>query len=263
MKIEKNFLSMFLIDMRIQYVSDLHLEFYNKLPENLLKPDAEVLCIAGDVGYPYSSIYEDFLQVISSNFRKVFLITGNHEYYNARGNRHHTMEEIEERIRQIIRDLKLNNITFLDNEFEDFEGYRFVGSTLWSKCEKPVVDYCVNDFRVIKEMSVDLYNELHEVSREFLKSSIVTESSLPVIVITHHLPSFQLIADEYKDCTGLNKYFASKSDDLFVSTIKVWIYGHTHIKSDRMSKIGIRFACNPLGYPGETKGLSLTKTIDL
>ncbi len=239
--------------MRIQYISDLHLEFYNKLPDEFIKREADILCIAGDIGYPYSSIYEEYLLKVSETFRKVFLITGNHEYYNARGNRHHTMEEIENRIRQIIKTMKLNNVTFLDNEYEDYEGYRFVGSTLWSKVEKPVVDYCINDFRVIKEMSVDLYNELHEVSREFLKSSVITESQLPVIVMTHHLPSFQLVAEEYKDCTGLNKYFASKSDDLFVSTIKAWIYGHTHIGSDRMSKIGIRFVCNPIGYRGENE----------
>lgn len=249
--------------MRIQYVSDLHLEFYDRLPANLLKPEADILCIAGDVGFPYSAIYEEFLIRLNEQFKKIFLITGNHEYYNSRGNRHHTMEEIDNRIRQIITTLKLTNITYLDNEYEDYEGYRFVGSTLWSKCEKPVVDYCVNDFRVIKEMTVDLYNELHNVSREFLKSSIITESPLPVIVITHHLPSFQLIADEYKDCKGLNKYFASNSDDLFVPTIKVWIYGHTHIGSDRVSKIGIRFACNPIGYPGENKGYLPTKLIEL
>ncbi len=249
--------------MRIQYISDLHLEFYNKLPDEFIKREADILCIAGDIGYPYSSIYEEYLLKVSETFRKVFLITGNHEYYNARGNRHHTMEEIENRIRQIIKTMKLNNVTFLDNEYEDYEGYRFVGSTLWSKVEKPVVDYCINDFRVIKEMSVDLYNELHEVSREFLKSSVVTESPLPVIVITHHLPSFQLVADEYKDSTALNKYFASKSEDLCVRTMKAWIYGHTHIRSDRISKMGIRFACNPIGYPGENEGDLITRILEV
>ncbi len=250
--------------MRIQYVSDIHLEFYNTLPDKLIfKPEAEVLCLAGDIGFPYSSRYEEFLAKMSERFRKVFLITGNHEYYNAQGNRHHTMEEIEERIRQIIKTCKLDNVTYLDNEYEDYEGYRFVGSTLWSKCEVPIVEHCVNDFRAIKEMNVDLYNELHQISREFLKSSVVTKSLLPVIVMTHHLPSFQLVAEEYKNHTHLNKYFASKSDDLFVPTIKAWIYGHTHIGSDRVSKIGIRFVCNPIGYPGENEGDPMTRILEV
>jgi hypothetical protein len=172
------------------------------------------------------------------------------------------MEEIEERIRQIIKTAKLDNVTFLDNEYEDYEGYRFVGSTLWSKCEIPIVEHCVNDFRAIKEMNVNLYNELHEVSREFLKSSIVTESVLPVIVITHHLPSYKLIAEEYKNHTHLNKYFASHSDDLFAPTIRGWIYGHTHTASGREGK-GIKFVCNPIGYPGENEGHPVTRILEV
>ncbi len=249
--------------MKIQYISDIHLEFYNELPKDIIKPVGDVLCVAGDIGFPYSLQYEQFLEHVNKLFKKVFIIAGNHEYYSSKGNRHHTMEEIDARIRQIIKECELDNVTYLDNDYEDYDGYRFVGSTLWSKCDTPVVDYCVNDFRVIKEMTVSLYNELHNVSRDFLKSEVVTESPLPVIVMTHHLPSFQLIADEYKSSKGLNKYFASHSDDLFVPTIKVWIYGHTHIRSDRLSKNGIRFVCNPVGYPGENRELLLSTIVDV
>jgi predicted phosphodiesterase len=240
--------------MRIQYISDIHLEFYNSLPEKLiLKPEAEVLCLAGDIGFPYSTRYEEFLVRMSKIFKKVFIITGNHEYYNAQGNRHHTMEEIDDRIRQIISSYSLLNVTYLDNEYEDYEGYRFVGSTLWSKCEVPIVEHCINDFRAIKEMSVDLYNSLHEISREFLKSEVVTASPLPVIVMTHHLPSYKLIDRKYiNENKNLNKYFASDSDDLFVPTIMAWIYGHTHTGSVKEGH-GIKFYCNPYGYPGENE----------
>ena len=236
--------------MNIQYISDLHLEFYNELPKDLITPKAEILCLAGDIGYPYSLIYEEFLIKVNKEFKKVFLITGNHEYYNAKGNRHHTMEEIENHISQIIKDQKLHNITYLDNSYEDYEGYRFVGSTLWSKVDAPIVDYCINDFRVIQEMSLALYNELHSISREYLLSSTITESPYPVIIMTHHLPSHKLIADEYKNNKTLNKYFASHSEDLFSCNIKGWIYGHTH-KCSEKEMYNIKFVCNPFGYPGE------------
>ena len=39
-------------------------------------------------------------------------------------------------------------------------------------------------------------------------------------------------------------------DDLFVPTIKTWIYGHTHTGSE-VEYRGIKFLCNPIGYPGE------------
>ena len=71
--------------------------------------------------------------------------------------------------------------------------------------------------------------------------------------MTHHLPSYKLIDRKYiNDNKHLNKYFASNSDDLFVPTIKAWIYGHTHTGSVRECH-GIKLYCNPYGYPGENE----------
>lgn len=248
--------------MIIQYISDIHLEFYKKIPEDLITPKAEILCLAGDIGFPYSDIYEEFLIKVGKDFKKVFLINGNHEYYKTQGNTYHTMEEIENRISQIIVENKLYNITYLDNSYEDYNNYRFVGSTLWSKCEVPIVEHCINDFRAIKEMTVSLYNELHSVCREYLSSCDITESPYPVIVLTHHLPSHKLIDEEYKNHKHLNKYFASHSEDLFSTKIKVWIYGHTHKCSRKIWK-DIKFICNPLGYPEENDITHRNKIIEI
>lgn len=248
--------------MRIQYVSDIHLEFYNKLPDNLIKPEAEVLCLAGDIGFPCSNhnkLYIEFLLKVSKDFRKVFIITGNHEYYTTR---RYSMEHVNDTIVKIIKENELHNVTFLDNDYEDFEGYRFVGATLWSKCDVPIVEHCINDFRTIKNMTPILYCELHEIAREFLLSPEVTESPLPVVVMTHHLPSYELIAPVYKKHKNLNKYFASDSDDLFAPTIKAWIYGHTHTGGITKLK-DIIFACNPVGYPGENESINTGTTIEL
>ncbi len=243
--------------MQIQYLSDIHLEFYKKLPDDLIKAGADVLCLAGDIGYPYSVIYEEFILRVSKIFKKVFLITGNHEYYNAGCNSNHTMEEIDNHIRDIISENKLTNVTYLDNEYEDYEGYRFIGSTLWSKCDELLY---INDFQAIKDMTSKMYNELHEISRDYLQSDDIINSPLPIIVITHHLPSFKLIADKYKNQINTNKYFASNSDDLFNVSIKVWIYGHTHIGGEKEID-GIKFVCNPVGYPGENSHKLKTKVL--
>jgi len=48
-----------------------------------IKVMADVLCLAGDIGYPYSGIYREFLKQMNSDFKKVFIIAGNHEYYNS------------------------------------------------------------------------------------------------------------------------------------------------------------------------------------
>lgn len=74
--------------MKIRYFSDLHLEFIkpHKI-QNFLKnisPGIDEICIcAGDIGNPLHSDkhYDIFMNFISKNFKKTFVIPGNHEYY--------------------------------------------------------------------------------------------------------------------------------------------------------------------------------------
>jgi predicted MPP superfamily phosphohydrolase len=132
--------------MKIQYVSDIHLEFYSKLPK--ITPVADVLVLAGDIGYPTSKIYVQFLKEMNTLFKKVFLITGNHEYY---ADKH--IEDIDTQIQQIINSNDLKNISFLNCSYEDYEGYRFVGATLWSHIDNP--SYTINDTTQIKDFSVE------------------------------------------------------------------------------------------------------------
>lgn len=261
--------------MRIQYISDIHLEFMtgeagpvhstssanDEFASALLKakrfsPKADILCLAGDIGYPDRPIYRQFLKSVSTDFKKVFLIAGNHEYYGCE-----SMDAVHETIRGVIADLP--NITFLDNSYEDYEGFRFVGSTLWSKIPcRDDFETLINDFSEIGEMTPALYNELHLGAYEFLESAI-EESPLPVVVMTHHLPSFGLIDAAYVQYVDMNAFFASSCESLFKSPLTTWIYGHTHTPA-RTIRDGITFACNPVGYPSEAaKRSDLNAVIDI
>ena len=72
----------------MQYVSDIHLEMHDKYnegvitPSMFLKPSAPYLALCGDIGIPELKAYDVFLGWCSNNYEKVFLIAGNHEYYN-------------------------------------------------------------------------------------------------------------------------------------------------------------------------------------
>ena len=76
-------------NMILRYFSDLHLEFIkpNKIErfiEKIPQGVNEICILAGDIGNPYQKNYDIFMNFINKNFKKTFVITGNHEYYNKR-----------------------------------------------------------------------------------------------------------------------------------------------------------------------------------
>lgn len=73
--------------MRIQYMSDLHLEFQENsryLKHNELPVTGDVLVLAGDIFYLKDKIapLTKFWKWASENYRQVLIVPGNHEYYN-------------------------------------------------------------------------------------------------------------------------------------------------------------------------------------
>ena len=73
--------------MKIQYCSDLHLEFHANsyyLKNNPIKPLGDVLILAGDIIYleePF--LKHEFFDFCSANFKTTYIICGNHEFYNG------------------------------------------------------------------------------------------------------------------------------------------------------------------------------------
>ena len=74
--------------MKIQYASDLHLEFDENssfLKHNPLIPMGEVLVLVlvGDIGYIGDENYSKhpFWDWVSDNFERCIVIPGNHEFY--------------------------------------------------------------------------------------------------------------------------------------------------------------------------------------
>ena len=238
---------------RIQYVSDIHLEFHkNMYPK--IKAVAPILCLAGDIGYPNMSNYKNFLTHLNSNhaFQKIFLIAGNHEYYNQ----NQSIEETNSCIQKIVHDLP--KISFLNNKSEFYDGYLFVGSTLWSKVHES--DRKINDFFRIQGMNIDKYNSLHNTALSFFKKEINENRDKKIVVLTHHLPSYSLIHEKYKHYSEYNQYFASSCDELITSPIVTWIYGHTHHSSKSVIN-GVQVVCNPIGYQRENKVVDFEKFI--
>lgn len=242
----------------IRYFSDLHLEFIkpNKINKFISKIPVgmdEICCIAGDIGNPFSSNYDIFMKFMSCSFKKVFVIAGNHEYYNDKN-----MEETKEFMKKYFK--QFTNISFLDNSCEMYENKCFIGTTLWSKITNQ--KYKINDVKFIPELSCEKYNQLNLECVSFLEEHLKKNENC--VVLTHHLPSFKLIDEKYKtiDMSPYNQWFACDLDKLietYHTKILCWIYGHTHTPAEHIIN-STHFLCNPIGYPNENLKNNFQKT---
>ena len=73
--------------MKIQYMSDLHLEFWENsryIKHNAFPVMGDILVLAGDIFYLKDKIAPlgNFWKWASENYRQVLIVPGNCEYYN-------------------------------------------------------------------------------------------------------------------------------------------------------------------------------------
>ena len=244
----------------IQYISDIHLEFLHieeiKSKARKIVPVCPILILSGDIGNPFHKGYKLFIEEMNNKFEKVFIISGNHEYYGGK-----SMEETDIQIKDIVKECV--NVSYLQNSYEDYKGIRYIGSTLWSNITDP--NYKINDVDYIKKMDIDSYNSIHQQSVEFIIKTLSQSKEYNCILITHHLPSYKLIDEKFMNQTVsiYNQWFASSLDDILIqysSIIKGWFYGHTHLPNIT-NLYGVNTYCNPVGYKGENSKPDYNKNV--
>jgi len=265
------------MNRNIQYISDIHLEFYKTLksiPE--IPVNADILVLAGDLGYPTMPIFWDFLELQCRRFAHIILVAGNHEYYHTNTaiskGRILTMEEIDELIASEIVRRELANVHFLQCGTIIIDDIEFIGATLWTDIPRQkTVDVveAMSDYsrifiqdektQTIHTVSVEALNKLHRKHRQFLcsqagREGIQVAAKRKTVFITHHLPSYSMINQKYIG-NPINCAFAS--DTLHTVPVKpdVWICGHSHTAFNDIID-GIHCLMNPIGYPDENKNIN-------
>ena len=210
----------------LQVCSDVHLDYGDISPtefSKIVEPYAEILILAGDIGNPYTEIYQQFMQHCAERFKCVLYVAGNHEYYKHK----HSIAQTNQQIYEVLRPFP--NVHFLNNKIFEYEGIAFIGTTLWSQIGDemgPAQLYYMNDFRTISGFSPVVSNYLFKTNLSFITTAL--DKYAECIVITHHAPSMKCIADEYLG-DKLNCCFATDLEYLFEhSHMMGWIYGHTH-----------------------------------
>ncbi|OQX77697.1 MAG: metallophosphoesterase [Bacteroidetes bacterium 4484_249] len=235
--------------MKIQYCSDLHLEFpENKefLKDNPLLPKGDILLLAGDI-VPFAVMdnHKDFFDYVSDNFKYTYWVAGNHEYYRS---------EITDKTGAFNEKIR-SNVFLINNTSVIQNNIKFVFSTLWTKIRPEYqwqIEKGLNDFHVIKykgyRLSTEKYNMLHAESLKFLKQELNSEKTNKTIVVTHHVPTLFNYPEKYKGSV-LNDAFAVELFNLIETAgPDYWVFGHHHQNIPDF-KIGkTKLTTNQLGY---------------
>jgi len=132
--------------MKIQYCSDLHLEFKaneNFLKQNPIIPLGEILILAGDIlpfvllNKPYT-----FFDFCSDHFQETYWIPGNHEYYKY---------DITLKQNPLFEKIR-SNVYLVNNKTITYKQVDFICCTLWSKISPQkawIIQQSISDFSQI------------------------------------------------------------------------------------------------------------------
>lgn len=262
--------------MNVYYASDIHLEIgtrvifkdstaqnnFNSLPDfknqewlqTILKNTTpkldSILILAGDTFFYHPNFFlNNVLNELFAKFKEVYIIAGNHEFYHPKTD----IAVLENPVKKKIAD----NAWFINNDKLWINNHKLLFTPLFShiKEHEQFSATRINDFNYI-QFNGELYkythhNHLHQICVDFLNEEL--KENVPTTIVSHHLPSYQLISNQYKG-SSLNPAFAAEMTDMIFDNpnIKHWIYGHSHF--DNEIKINqTQMLSNQMGYYSESR----------
>lgn len=260
--------------LSLQYISDIHLEFFKHDEEFEIIPHSPNLALCGDIGYPGMKNYSDFIDKCSQLFKNVFVIFGNHEYYNKSGSVIIETMEIRKRYTRFFP----KNVYFLDNtmiyldiitntvykykpnDLSDDRIVKIIGSTLWTD-----VDYytslrmndvnLIYNYPTIKLTGADV-RKMYCNSIDWIIEEIQSEKNVKCVLLTHH--------GTHPDCLRsdsprnlLKTGYVNMIPELYNNTnLLACISGHTHNSIKSYINVGfhkIHLLSNQVCYKHERK----------
>lgn len=254
--------------MKIQFASDLHLEFREnwgvlreKQPMDVC---GDILVLAGDIGYLGDDNYSShpFWDWAAENYRQVIVALGNHEFY-----KYYDLASLKDGTVGEIRP----NVHYYYNKVVRVGEVDFIVSTLWAYIEPKyagITEKGVSDFyRILYGedlLSAADFNREHQRCLNFIKNAVEQSTAKHKVVVTHHVPSALLVAPEFTGSPINGAFTADLTDYIRSSGIDYWIYGHSHRNIDK--NVGAtRCLSNQFGYAfhGEHASFDRTKIIEI
>jgi len=235
--------------MKIQYCSDLHLEFPENqrfLTRNPLKVVGDILILAGDIiTFHDLEKAHGFFDFVGDQYSTVYWVPGNHEYYES---------DIADKPIPLYEKIR-ENVFLVNNHVVDHGGVTLVFSTLWSRIsphhewdiQRSISDFSVIRYRDEKFTAHD-FSLLHEESLRFLSNALYKGETRPVVVVTHHVPTLMNYPRIYKHSLLTEAFAVELFDIIMEAKADCWIYGHHHINTPEFSIGKTRMLTNQLGY---------------
>jgi len=267
--------------MKLQIVSDLHLEFWaHKSKFQFFETSASILILAGDICCCGSDkdfdIFKRFIDEVAPKYIYIIMVSGNHEYYADQSKA--DVQLIDKKITAYFAAYNKANKTgarlyYLNNSTLRIQQgnttYIFVGSTLWSdikpehyaQAAEQMNDYrsILYDGRRLKPADVGgmfvrnrayLTRQINAIAKEATLSNM----KYKVIVITHHKPYVSHLRP------FVNFAYESDLTPLFRAPVVLWAYGHTHVADDSIQG-KTRLYSNPKGYPHQHTKFNANYTV--
>jgi hypothetical protein len=199
------------ISNNIQYVSDIHGDVNEIVPK--IQPIAKYLAVCGDLGVPTHPKFEEFFNMYSGQFEKIFFVAGNHDYDCSPLYVEKKKMQYNPMINKIID--KFPNVIFLDRScYHLHDNIIIAGATLWSR---PLT------------MKYKEHTEEHEKDVKWINEICNSYADKKIVMLTHYVPSFQLIEERYKE-RGVyaTSWFATDLEHMIKKPIVAWVCGHSH-----------------------------------
>jgi len=233
--------------MKIQYASDIHLEFPENirfLKDNPIIPKADILVLAGDIiPFAIQEMADWFFDYLSDNFLQTYWIAGNHEFYRSNiltGNFNKSIRE---------------NVHLVNNFTAKHEDINLIFSTLWTKIREENmlrVQTRMNDYHLIYDKDKTLHprrtNELFDENIAFITSELERLQNEKTVVVTHHVPTLK----DFPMNSSRGRLFVAYATELseMIENLKpnAWIYGHSHHSKPKIQIGETTLLNNSLGY---------------
>lgn len=242
--------------MRIQFFSDIHLEFGRF---DVPATNADVIVAAGDIG-----VGTEGIEWLGETGKPVIYVAGNHEFY---------LGEYFEVQRALAVAAAGSHVHYLEQSEIELAGVRFLGATLWTDFGggdpqlMAEAQHGMNDYVQIrfehKTMHPRHTMALNHSTRDWLDKALSRPFEGKTVVVTHHAPSYSSWRAEV-DSFYKHAYCNDLGDLMERHDIALWVHGHIHFVSNYVHK-SVRVVCNPRGYHGyqSVAGFDAAKIVEI